>query len=57
MEPYKAMYLTLFHAITDALELLTQFPPGKNAGPVVHLLCEAQRNCEGLYTESPPSQG
>ena len=43
MEPYKKMYLCLFHAITDALELL----PEKEKAAA--LLREAQKKAEEMY--------
>lgn len=43
---YKKMYLTLFNAITDALELMKK---GNSAGPAA--LLRPQRSSEDIYIE------
>ena len=45
MPDYQAMYLLLFNAVTDALELL----PGDH--PARTVLVRAQQDCEELYIE------
>lgn len=44
---YKKMYLTLFNAITDALELLKK----GNSAEAAALLRRAQRSTEDIYIE------
>ena len=49
MADYKQMYFTLFHAVTDAIELL------QTKGDVVQaglLLMQAQCQCEDIYIET-----
>lgn len=49
MPDYKQMYLTLFNAVTDALEVLHK---EGNIFQADLILSEAQRKCEELYIES-----
>lgn len=48
MTDYKAMYLLLFNAVTDALEKMD----GQNYGEASALLIDAQQKAEELYMDS-----
>ena len=47
MPDYKEMYLTLFNAVTDALEAIHK----SNIGEATEILCQAQQKTESLYIE------
>ena len=49
---YKKMYLHLFNAVTDALELMPE-----KAGEAMGLLMRAQQDCERLYIEMENKEG
>lgn len=52
MTDYQSMYLHLFNAVTDALEMM-----GKESDPAEKLR-QAQRECEEIYiTDSGDSEG
>ena len=48
MTDYKAMYLLLFNAITDALEKIDE----QNYGEARELLIAAQQKAEDIYIDS-----
>lgn len=48
MTDYKAMYLLLFNAVTDALEKMDR----QNSGEASALLIAAQQKAEELYMDS-----
>lgn len=48
MEPYQKMYVTLFNAITDALELMEN----ENSADAIALLKRAQQSTEEQYIEA-----
>ena len=48
MTDYKAMYLLLFNAITDALEKIEE----QNYGEARELLIAAQQKAEDIYIDS-----
>ena len=48
MTDYKAMYLLLFNAITDALEKMDE----QNYGKACELLIDAQQKAEDIYIDS-----
>ena len=48
MTDYKAMYLLLFNAVTDALEKMDR----QNCGEASALLIAAQQKAEELYMDS-----
>lgn len=50
MENYQKMYFTLFHAVTDAIELL-QSVPSLEARQAVEILKKAQADAEEIYLE------
>lgn len=58
MDPYQKMYLVLFHAITDALELLDTGSKEENR-KAVQMLREAQQKSEELFVnaEDTPPRG
>lgn len=47
MTDYKAMYLLLFNAITDALEKMDE----QNYGEACELLIDAQQKAEDIYID------
>lgn len=50
MGVYKKMYLSLFNAVTDALELLPEKPEQAK-----ELLIAAQQLCENIFVEEEPA--
>ena len=53
MADYKKMYLTMFHASEDALNLLVGCAgDGETLQRAVNVLTAAQQRCEDLYVES-----
>ena len=48
MENYQKMYFTLFHAVTDAIEIL-QFVQSLEAMQAVEILKKAQMDAEEIY--------
>lgn len=52
MADYKKMYLTMFHASEDALNLLVGCAgDGEALQRAVNVLTAAQQRCEDIYTE------
>lgn len=49
-ELYKKMYYSLFHHVTDDIELLLRM----EIVPAINLLMDAQQETEKLYIESEP---
>lgn len=53
MTDYKRMYITMFHAADDALELLVGCAGDIDAlQKAVNVLVAAQQKCEDIYVES-----
>ena len=50
---YQKMYLTMFHAATDALEVAVEDGQAAAESPrmmrIIRLLSDAQRECEEIY--------
>lgn len=53
MPNYQKMYLTMFHAATDALEVAVEDGQAAAESPrmmrIIRLLSDAQRECEEIY--------
>ena len=56
MPDYKKMYLTLFHATEEAIDLMSLLPPplpeAELRRKVKHLLVQAQQQAEDIYIDT-----